>query len=41
MTILLPKFGSKSGFSVSILLSIVKYLNKSVSKVSKGGILQM
>ena len=37
--IVLPKFGSKLVILINILLSIVKYLNKNVSKVLKGGIL--
>ena len=39
--IVLPKSGSKPVVLINILLSIVNYLDKSVSKVLKGGILQI
>ena len=38
-TVILPKLGSKSVISINILLSIVKYLDKSVSKLLESGIL--
>ena len=39
--IVLPKFGSKPVILISIMLSIVNYLSKSVSKLLEGGILQI